>query len=81
MFLPMALTLDQIVEEAQQWPDDVVADLVDRLMLARHGVSDPALNPAWRSAVSRRVEEIRSGQVAGIPGEVVSARIRQIVGR
>lgn len=33
----MALTLDQIVEEAQQWPDDVVAELVDRLMLARHG--------------------------------------------
>jgi len=81
MFLPMALTLDQIVEEAQQWPDDVVADLVDRLMLARHGLNDPTLNPAWQSAVSRRVEEIRSGKVAGIPGEVVSARIRQSVGR
>jgi len=77
----MALTLDQIVEEAQQWPDDVVAELVDRLMLARHGVSEPALSPAWRSTVARRVEEIRSGKVKGIPGEVVSARIRRIVGR
>lgn len=77
----MSLTLDQIVEEAQQWPDDVVAELVDRLMLARHGVTDPALSPAWRSTVSRRVQEIRSGQVAGIPGEETSARIRKIVGR
>ena len=77
----MSLTLDQIVEEAQQWPDDVVAELVDRLMLARHGVSEPALSPAWRSTVARRVEEIRSGKVEGIPGEVVSARIRQIIGR
>jgi hypothetical protein len=77
----MALTLDQIVEEARQWPDDVVAELVDRLMLAKHGVSDPALSPAWRSTVARRVEELRSGQVQGVPGEVVSARIRKIVGR
>ncbi|MBS0632558.1 MAG: addiction module protein [Verrucomicrobia bacterium] len=77
----MALTLDQIVEEARQWPDDVVVELVDRLMLAKHGVSDSALSPAWRSTVARRVNEIRSGQAQGIPGEVVSARIRQIVGR
>jgi putative addiction module component (TIGR02574 family) len=81
MVRSMSLTLDQIVEEAQQWPDDVVADLVDRLMLARHGVSNPALTPAWRSTVDRRVEEIRSGKEKGIPGEVVSARIRKIVGR
>ncbi|MEO5961745.1 MAG: addiction module protein [Opitutaceae bacterium] len=77
----MPLTLDQIVDEARQWPDDVVAELVDRLMLARHGVSDPTLSSAWRSTVARRVEEIRSGKVEGIPGEVVSARIRKIVGR
>lgn len=81
MVRAMSLTLEQIVEEAQQWPDDVVADLVDRLMLARHGVSDPTLNPAWRATVDRRVEEIRSGKEKGIPGEVVSARIRKIVGR
>lgn len=42
----MALTLDQIVEEAPQWPDDVVADLVDRLMLAKHGGLDPAIGAA-----------------------------------
>jgi len=56
----MSLTLDQIVEEAQQWPDVVVAERVDRLMLARHGVDNPALSPAWRSTVARRVEEIAS---------------------
>jgi hypothetical protein len=44
-------------------------------------VDNPALSPAWRSTVTRRVEEIRSGMEQGIPGEVVSARIRKIVGR
>jgi hypothetical protein len=29
----------------------------------------------------RRVAEIRSGQVEGIPGEVTAAKIRRIVGR
>jgi hypothetical protein len=58
-----------------------VAELVDRLMLARHGVANPALSPAWRETVASRVQEFRSGQVQGVPGEVVSARIRKIVGR
>ncbi len=77
----MPLTLDQIVEEAQLWSDDVVSELVDRLMLARHGVNETALSPAWRATVSRRAEEIRSGQVQLIPGAEVSAKIRRIVGR
>lgn len=77
----MALTLDRIVVEAQQWLDDVVAELVDRLMLARHGVNKSTPNPAWKSVVSRRVEEIRSGKLQGVLGEVTSARIRQIVGQ
>ncbi len=75
------MTIEQIVEETRLWPADVVAELVDRIMLAKHGVDDPALSPAWRSTVTRRVEEIRSGKIEGIPGETVSARIRQIVGR
>jgi len=75
------MTLEQIVEETRQWPDDVVAELVDRIMLAKHGVENPALNSAWGPVVARRVDEIRNGKVEGIPGEVVSARIRKIVGR
>lgn len=81
LFPPMSLTLEQIVEETRLWPDDVVAELVDRIMLAKHGVNDPVLAPAWRSTVARRVDEIRSGKVEGVPGDVVSARIRKIVGR
>lgn len=77
----MSLTLDQIVEETSQWPADVVAKLVDRVMLAKHGVDDPALSPAWQTEIRRRVEDIRSGREPGIPGEEVRARVRKIVGR
>ena len=77
----MPMTRDQIVEETQQMPADVVAELVDRIMLARHGIEESALDPTTRATVRRRVEEIRSGREKGIPGEVVSARIRKIIGR
>ena len=77
----MSLTVDQIVEEARQWPDDVVAELIDRLMLAKHGVDNPELSPAWREEIRRRLEDIRSGREPGIPGEEVMARARKIVGR
>lgn len=75
------MTLDQIVEEARQWPDDVVAELVDRLMLARHGASESEPSPAWRAEIRRRVEDIRSGREAGIPGEDVMARARKMAER
>jgi putative addiction module component (TIGR02574 family) len=77
----MPLTIEQIVEETKQMPADVVADLVDRIWAAKYGVEDAALSPAWRATLDRRVKEIRSGKEQGIPGEVISARIRQIVGR
>jgi hypothetical protein len=55
------MTIEQIVEETRLWPDDVVAELVDRIMLAKHGVDDPALSPAWRSTVARGGNPQREG--------------------
>jgi putative addiction module component (TIGR02574 family) len=78
---PMPLTLEKIVEETSQWPHDVVDELVERIRLARHGGIAPPVEQAWRKEVSRRVDEIRRGEVPGVPGEEVSARIRKIVGR
>jgi putative addiction module component (TIGR02574 family) len=77
----MPLTLEEIVEETSQWPHDVVDELVERIRLARHGGIASSIEQAWHTEVSRRVDEIRQGKVQGIPGEEVSARIRQIVGQ
>ena len=77
----MSLTLEQIVEETSQWPEDVVAELVDRIMVARHGGIDPGVDAAWHSEIQRRVADIRSGREKGIPGEEVMAKARTIIGR
>lgn len=77
----MPLTLEQIVEETSQWPEDVVAELVDRIMVARHGGIDPGVDAAWHSEIQRRVADIRSGREKGIPGDEVMAKARKIIGR
>jgi putative addiction module component (TIGR02574 family) len=76
----MALTLDQIVEEARQLPREQVAELVDRLTFELHDEPDTKIDAAWAEEVERRLAEIRSGKVKPIPGEEVMARARKIVG-
>jgi putative addiction module component (TIGR02574 family) len=45
------------------------------------GAVAPTIDIAWKQETRRRVAEIESGAVTGIPGEEVSARVREIVER
>jgi putative addiction module component (TIGR02574 family) len=74
------IKLEQIVEETRQLPADVVAELVDRILLERHGGMEPEIEAAWKSEIDRRIEEIDSGKVEGIPVDQSLARIRKIAG-
>jgi putative addiction module component (TIGR02574 family) len=76
----MSITLDAIVEEARQLPADVVAELVDRMLVARPGGMTAGVADIWRKESRRRMAEIESGRVRGVPGEEVSARLRQMLG-
>ena len=75
------ITLEQIVEETSQLPVDVVAELIDRILLARHGGIEPDIEAAWKTEVHRRIEEIETGKVKGIPAEESLARVRKIIGK
>lgn len=74
------IKLEQIVEETRQLPADVVAELVDRILLERYGGMEPEIEAAWKSEIDRRIEEIDSGKVEGIPVDQSLARIRKIAG-
>ena len=75
----MPMTLDQIVLEIQQWLVEQVAELVDRLIMELP--STPEIEAAWKVEARRRIADTESGRVTGVPGEVVSASVREIVGR
>lgn len=76
----MAITLDEIVEETRAMPTEVVAELVDRIMVARHGGMEPTVEAAWKTEIARRIDEIESGTVKGVPLEESLARARKIAG-
>ena len=77
----MPMTLEQIIEEANHLPREQVAEVVDRLMLALDSAVEPETELAWRQEARRRLAELENGQVVPVPGEVVSERIRGMVGR
>jgi putative addiction module component (TIGR02574 family) len=79
MISTVPMTLDQIVEEARHWPPEKVGELVGRLTEDLHA-SDPETEAAWKTEVDRRIEEIQTGKVQGIPVEESLARIRKIAG-
>jgi putative addiction module component (TIGR02574 family) len=77
----MPITMDQILEEARNWPREQVAKLVDSLTLSLQDKPDPQAEEEWKTETRRRLVELESGQVEAIPGDIVSERVRKIVGR
>ena len=77
----MPITLDQIVEETRELPSDTVAELIDRIMVARHGGVDSSVANAWKTETDRRIAEIESGKVKGVTPAENAARIQKILQR
>ncbi|SRR6266852_759587 len=76
----MPISLDQIVEETREMPGEVVAELIDRIMAARHGGVEPSVATAWKTETDRRIAEIEAGKIEGVPLEESLARARKIAG-
>jgi putative addiction module component (TIGR02574 family) len=76
----MPMTIDEIVEEASHWPPEKVGELVGRLSEDLHA-GESEIEAAWKTEINRRIEEIESGKVKGVPLEDTLARARKILGR
>ena len=76
----MPISLDEIVEETREMPGEVVAELIERIMMARHGGVQPQIASAWKTETDRRIAEIETGKVKGVPVDESLARARKIAG-
>jgi putative addiction module component (TIGR02574 family) len=76
----MPISLDEIVEETREMPAEVVAELIDRIMMARHGGIQPPIAAEWKAETDRRIAEIEAGKVKGVALEESLARARKIAG-
>ena len=77
----MSMTLQQIMSEARQLPREEISQLLDLLLAESFTQPDPEVEAEWRTETRRRIAEIESGTVQGIPGEQVMAELRQIIVR
>ena len=76
----MSLTLTELYTETRQLPREQAAELIDLLLIDTFSEPDPAVDEAWGREIDRRLAELESGQVQGIPAEEVMAKARKIVG-
>ena len=74
------MTVDQVIAETNRWPSEQVEQLFERLLVSNYRLPDPEVDAAWTAEIKRRIDDIESGRVVGIPGEEVMARVRKIVG-
>jgi putative addiction module component (TIGR02574 family) len=70
----MAVSIDEVVEMARDLPEDMVGELVDRILMARHGAAE--MTSEARAEIHRRIEELESGKVVGVPLEEGFAQVR-----
>ncbi len=70
------LNTAEIIHEAESLPVEERA-LVITSLLSSLNQPDAEIDKQWITVARRRLEELRSGQVAGISGEAVLAKLRQ----
>ena len=76
----VSMSLDEIVEEARQWPAAKLEELVDRLTQELHPIN-PTIDLAWKKEARRRLAEIENGTAKLVDGELVISRLRKTVRR
>ena len=74
----MSIELEALKQQAAKLSDDERAKLALMLIqsLDKDADADGELDPAWVAEVKRRAAQFDRGEVKGIPGDEVFARIR-----
>lgn len=73
------MSLEQVLNETRNMPRVEFAELIDRLTLELQETMDASVEKSWRKETQLRIAEIRNNSVRGIPEEVVSTHINQLI--
>jgi len=77
----MSLTVEQIAEEALSLPSEARALLADKLVESLDPSEDGYIHQLWVEEACRRRDDIRSGRVQTIPGDVALAEARNSISK
>ncbi len=73
----MTTTLEKVTHDALDLPQQQRAKLAHTLIVSIDDKTEQDVASAWDAEIKRRVDEIRSGKVKGIPAEEVFAKLRE----
>jgi len=66
----------EIENEVLKWPPAERVSLAERLLESVTDFSSAEIDAAWRAEIARRVGEVESGKVSGIPSSEVFSKAR-----
>ena len=72
----MSIPVEQLTKEILALPSEARALLADRLVESLDPLADDDVRASWAAEAIRRRDEVRSGKVEAIPGDVVAAKVR-----
>jgi hypothetical protein len=73
----MIMRVEDIADVALELPSEARALLADRLVESLDPAEDGYIHGLWADEANRRLKELRSGAVVGIPGEEAVAKLRK----
>jgi putative addiction module component (TIGR02574 family) len=79
--MEMDARFEEIVASAMKLSDRERARLAQELIASLETEIEPDVEALWLAEAERRVEELRSGKVKGIPAEEAFARVRRTLRR
>ena len=74
----MAIPVEKITEAVLALPSEARALLADRIVESLDPLTDDAIRDAWAKEAMRRLDEVRSGTVETIPGDIALAKVRSL---
>lgn len=73
----MIMRVEDIAEVALELPSEARALLADRLVESLDPAEDGYIHSLWVEEAKNRLDQLRSGEVKGIPGEAAMNRLRK----
>ncbi len=73
----MIMRVEDIADVALELPSEARALLADRLVESLDPAEDGYIHTLWAAEANRRLKDLRSGRVIGIPGEEALTSLRK----
>ena len=77
--MSMSIPVEKLTEGMLALPTEACALLADRLVESLDPLADDDVRASWAAEAIRRRDEVRSGKVEAIPGDVAAAQVRSLL--